>query len=64
MLNTGTVQMACSTLNKLHVQAVLVSCLFYFPGKAYVTIRDRSKSIRGGGGGVPEHLEMWAIKNT
>ena len=53
--------MACSTLNKLHVQAVLVSCLFSFPGKAYVTIRDRSKSIGGGG---PENLEMWLIKNT
>ena len=54
--------MACSTLNKLHVEAVLVSCLFSFPGKAYVTIRDRSKSIGGGGG--PENLEMWSIKNT
>ena len=26
-------------------------------------LRDWSKSIRGGGGG-PEHLEMWLIKNT
>ena len=26
-------------------------------------IRDWSKSVRGGGGG-PEHLEMWLIKNT
>ena len=25
--------------------------------------RDRSKSMGGGGGG-PEHLEMWLIKNT
>lgn len=42
--------MACSTLNKLHVQAVLVSCLFSFPGKAYVTIRLRHhvKNIKNG----------------
>ena len=27
-------------------------------------IRDWSKSIGEGGGGGPEHLEMWLIKNT
>ena len=31
----------------------------YFP-----RIRDWSKSMRGGGGGGPEQLEMWLIKNT
>ena len=28
-----------------------------------VVFRDWSKSMGGGGGG-PEHLEMWLIKNT
>ena len=52
--------MACSTLNKLHVQAVLVSCLFSFPGKAYVTIRLRHhvKNIKNGwrGNDVIRHV--------
>ena len=29
----------------------------------HIGLRDWSKSIGGGGGG-PEHLEMWLIKNT
>ena len=52
--------MACSTLNKLHVQAVLVSCLFSYPGKAYVTIKLRHhvKNIKNGwrGSDVIRHV--------
>ena len=29
-----------------------------------VVFRDWSKSMGGGEGGGPEHLEMWLIKNT
>ena len=32
-------------------------------GRALPLLRDWSKSMGGGGGG-PEHLEMWLVKNT